>query len=542
MRTISVLALVAWAVGVPGALRAADLTFAISGQTEYDSNVFRSSEDEEDDVLFRLRPWVRVHDDRGQDLTYSLRYMVPVEFAVSNTEVDDVDQHVSGEATYQFNDRFQVYATNTFRYLRSELFTNLEGTGPGGDASLVNQERDRITLNDAALGSSYSFTPRLVGSARLDHSFYDPSRDDRQETSALSGTGDLLYLVTPKHRLGGGVMIAHQNFDETDEIVGSTTNVYQVFGSWIWTIDEKSELALTAGPSLLVTDQDDADATVVRGLVPFSQIDGSFTAPNGFVDRDGVDVSGDSYANGVVLLGRLAHCDTAAGIPVLTSGVSCPQTVVLDATPGADTGLIDEIRNSTATVQNLDPDGDDSTDVTVFASATVTRHWTPNLHTALRYTRRQDTASGLGGSVVNDSVSLSNTWSMTDKWQFAVRGDWSLRNSITDASRVLVVATGLDSPLGAEAFLPNLIAGLADTDGGLGTSVTVQNEASSIDTMRYGIAGRATHFFARNTSGYVQLTYNRQTSQSDTLGDPSDFDDFLATIGIQHVFEPIKLW
>ena len=56
MRTISVLALVAWAVVVPGVLRAGELTFAIDGAGEYDTNVFRSSEDEKDDYIFRFTP------------------------------------------------------------------------------------------------------------------------------------------------------------------------------------------------------------------------------------------------------------------------------------------------------------------------------------------------------------------------------------------------------------------------------------------------------------------------------------------------------
>jgi hypothetical protein len=65
---------------------------------------------------------------------------------------------------------------------------------------------------------------------------------------------------------------------------------------------------------------------------------------------------------------------------------------------------------------------------------------------------------------------------------------------------------------------------------------------NEIDTMRYGVASRLTHRFTRNTSGWLQFTYNRQSSTGGTLGDPSDFDDYLATIGVQHVFEPIKLW
>ena len=166
MRTSSVLALVAWAVVIPGALRAGDLTFALDGYAEYDDNAFRSSSDEKQDVLFRLRPWARLYDDRGQDLSYSLTYAVPVEFAVDNSELNDVDQDLLGNFNYPVNDRLTVFGSNGFRYLRSELRTKIEGTGSVDDGLLINEERDRVTMNDALLGTSYQFTPRLQGSAQ----------------------------------------------------------------------------------------------------------------------------------------------------------------------------------------------------------------------------------------------------------------------------------------------------------------------------------------------------------------------------------------
>ena len=46
----------------------------------------------------------------------------------------------------------------------------------------------------------------------------------------------------------------------------------------------------------------------------------------------------------------------------------------------------------------------------------------------------------------------------------------------------------------------------------------------------------------RNTNLFVELAYNEQDSKANTLGGFSDFEDFLATIGVRHVFEPIKLW
>jgi hypothetical protein len=552
MRTSSVLALVAWTLLLPGALRAGDLTFALDGSAEYDNNVFRSSEDEKQDVVFRLRPWAKLHDDRGQDLRYSLRYAVPVEFAVEHSELDDVDQDLVGDFSYHVNDRLQFFGSDAFRYLRSELRTNVEGTDSAGEGLLINEERERVTLNDAMLGTSYQFTPRLQGTARLEHSYFDPSREDRAQNWSLQGTTDLQYALTPKHSLGGGLLVAHQDFDETRDIVASTSQAYQVFGTWKWAINEITNFSISAGPSLIRVDQDDPSATEMRGIVPFDRV-GSFNAPGGFLDRDGNPIAaGTPFPDGSLLVGNINNCELLSdGVTrVLSNGRSCTLTVVLDATPGADDDLIAEIESAAnvVTLRHIkngvvdpNPEGDDSANLNVFAEAVLTRHWTPNLHSALRYVREQGTASGLGGTVVGDSVSLSNTWNMTEKWQFAVRGDWSLRKSVSEATRVLVVAQGVTSPLGGASFTVP-IAGVSTGVGTDGALLVQRSDETDIDTMRWGVAGRTTHFFTRNTSGYVQLTYNRQTSASDSLGDPSDFDNFLATIGIQHVFEPIKLW
>ncbi|HVN37886.1 MAG TPA: hypothetical protein VMW19_06885 [Myxococcota bacterium] len=557
MRTILVLALCACALGVPGALRAAEVTFAIDGATEYDSNVFRSHQDEKDDVVFRLRPWVQLAEPRGQDLSYSLTYALPVEFAVDHTSVDAIDQELLGNVVYHVNDRFQLFANNGFSYIRSELRTNFDQTQGGAESPLVNNERNRVLLNTAVMGASYEFTPRLAATAQLSNNYFDPSRNDRQQNWQLQGITDLSYTLTPKQQLGGGARIAYQKYYESQDIVGSQAQIYNVFGSWRWSIDEKTEFAVSAGPAVIHSEQDNADSTKVRAMVPFTRISGDFTAPNGFVDIEGNPVGGVNYQNGVVLLSQFTDCPRLKnGSPdrVLVSDKSCNPSVVLDETPGAEQpGLIDAITGATSTVQNQDPSGESSTDVTVFADATLVRHWTPDLNTALNYTREQGNASGLGGAVVGDTLVLSNTWNLTEKWQIATRGEWGLRKSVSQAGQVNTKVVGdataaTPPPQGVSPTIFGVpastigLAALSAATSGAGTSFVQRGQTTDIDTMRWGIAARVTRFFTRNTSGYLQFTYNQQQSQNNSLGDPSDFNDYLVTVGVQHVFTPIKLW
>lgn len=557
MRTILALALVACALGIPGAPRAAELTFGVDGAVEYDSNVFRSSRDEKDDFIFRFRPSVELGEQRGQDLNYGIRYALPVEFAVEHTQVDDVDQDLFATIGYHVNDRFQLYASNSFRYIRSELRTNFDGTEAAFDSPFVNDERDRVTINTAAAGARYQFTPRLASSLELTHDFFHPTRDDRQENWQVQGVGNLLYTLTPKHRLGGGAAVAFQKFYDSQDIVGSEAQIYNVFGSWRWAIDEKTEFAASAGPAIIRTEQEDADARDVRNWIPFTRVNGNFTAPGGFVDILGDDVSGETFSGGVLLLSQLQQCPELRNSTdrVLVSNQSCNVSVVVPLV-GPDALLAEEIQATQATVNNENPNGDDSTDVTVFADVVLTRHWTPNLHSAIRYSREQGNAAGLGGTVVGDSVSVSNTWQITEKWQLSGRGEWGLRTSVAEAGQVNTFAEGLD-PETAFTNSPGdsdiLIAGVAPVsesspgvpipgEPGTGEAFTQRDQSTDIDTMRWGLASRITRIFTRNTSGYLQFTYNQQQSQGDSLGDPSDFEDYLVTLGVQHVFSPIKLW
>ena len=98
MRYLAYLALL---LALPTAVLATDLVFEFQGQGVYDSNVFRRSSDEADDVLFRLRPGFRLEEKRGQDLNYSLHYMAPIELAVDHSEdLDNVDQY--GDLTFSY--------------------------------------------------------------------------------------------------------------------------------------------------------------------------------------------------------------------------------------------------------------------------------------------------------------------------------------------------------------------------------------------------------------------------------------------------------
>jgi hypothetical protein len=333
----------------PGLALAADLTVSGSAEAEYDDNAFRSAKNEEDDVLFRFVPAVKIHEDRGQDLLYSLEYRVPLEFAVDNSsELDDVDQVAVGRMTYHLNDRTEFFARNRFGYLRGQqrdvTVTDISGT-------FVNAERDRVLRNNADVGVEYQVSPRLLATARAGHDLFDTDRDDRADNWLANVTGDLLYALTPRHQVGGGARYIRQEFDETDNIVGSQLNTVNVFAQWLWQIDETLDLSVSAGPSWIDNNQDDPDPTI-GPQVQFSVIPAAIAdaTGSGFVDRDGVFATGP-YAPGSVVAAQIGGCQLLADAttrvePCLNLPSVDPAAAGVLLDPVTDAALISQVQTS----------------------------------------------------------------------------------------------------------------------------------------------------------------------------------------------------
>jgi len=512
---------------------AADLSFSLGGEVEYDHNVFRRERNREDDVLFRLRPGVRVHEDRGENVDFSVRYELPVEFAAEhNEELQDEDHLLDGRFEYRVNDRLSIFGNDRLSFLRSTL----RNVQLGSDADVVGTpqigtERDRVTLNDASLGLRYRFAPRLQGNLVASSRYFDTTRRDRSENYSISGVGSADYVLTQKHQIGGGLRYTFQDFADRLNFSGSTSHTYNGFATWRWLIDPTLNLEISAGPSYLQTRQDDAAPARNESFVPFVPLapgttvfalDRNSNLANQTAGSAGAVVVPSFFANAGT--GPTQNCASIDGQPV---ALGCTVNVFLDGV--GDAAEFDAVQNSIAVV-NSNPRGRSDESLTVFATAVIAKHWTPNLHSALRYRREQGDASGLGGTVILDAVSLSNTWDFAERWQLALRGDWTTRESAFELRQTL--DTVQPTPVGTLAF---------PLAGRTGTAFNTDQDAE-VSTRRWGVAGRITHRLFRSTLVYVQVRYDRQGSDRGSLGRSSDFENYLATFGVRHTFEPIKLW
>ena len=511
---------------------AANLEFSAGGEAEYDDNVFRSVEDKQDDVLFRLRPGVRVYEDHGDDLNFSAGYQAPVEFSVHNShELDDVDHVGDGNFSYHPNQRFDVFGLENYGYLRSTLRqpdvnTQAQALNPG--TLEFTDQRDRVKTNDATLGMNYHFSPRTVGRVIAGSEFFDSSRQDRARVWSVSGSADAQYKLTLKHQLGAGAGYSYQDFGDRLDIPGSQTQTYRVFGSWRWAISQTLTFDLTSGPAYLETQQAHADRQRIATRFPFSVLPAANVS--GFFDKNGNQLSGP-IGSGSLLLSSLdsttgTNCGLVGGIPVASL---CNGNIIIDS--NTDPATVSAVKGDTLPITNRNPSGQSDRNFNWFVDLTLSQRWSPTLASALRYTRQQGDASGVGGTVIVDAVSLSNTWDFADRWQFALRGDFARRESAFDINQTYDIVSGQTLPGGSAV----------DIAGRTGTAFNSTRNVQ-IDTNSYGVAGRITHQLFKTTSIYVQARYTKQDSRSNSLGADSDFENFLATFGVHHIFEPIPLW
>jgi hypothetical protein len=495
---------------VPVAAPAADLTFSLQGDAQYDSNVFRREINIEDDWLFHIVPGVKLHEDRGQDVNYSLDYRAPIRFAVKNNErLNDIDQLVDGRITYHVNDRMDIFALDSFRWLRTTVQSSFDDQS--GVPELSTRD-ERTTINFAQLGTSYRFSPRLTGQLVGSHNYFDTDLENRQQNWSAGAMGDLQYTLNAQHVLGFGFRYIHANFDDSANFLGSTSNTYNGFLSWRYQIAEATAFSISAGPTYIDVNQDDAPNTIeVANAVPV-------------VDGAAFGIVYDFNSCPEVVVGSGQRYIPAEGCPLVALGSAAQRTEVDNQNTA---------QGSPFNLTNTDPAGGSSDDLTVFGEVALSHRWTPDLGSALRYTRSQGNAAGLGGTVTRDAVSFSTTWDFRERWQFAFRGDWTHRKSVADVTQVFNLAQGFDVDPGP------LVALAAEYTGVSGSGAPATNR---IETNRWGVAGRLSHQMWRNTNLFIELQYNEQDSKESTLGGFSDFEDFLATVGFRHTFEPIKLW
>jgi predicted porin len=485
---------------LPGIAPATDMSLSLGVFSEYDSNVFRRNRAVDDDFLFRLIPGIRIHQDRGENFNYSLAYQVPAEIFIDyGNQLNDVDHLVDAGISYNLDNRLDLYLRNDFRYLRNTLRT--QSTLDSVGLPVVSTGRARVTLNELTAGARYRLKPRIDGGLELAYRLYEITRADRSDNTTVNATADVSYLLSDRQQVGGGMAYGRQAFDETINLVSSTSNAMYAFVQWSYTVGETLEIELELGPSYTVVNQHDPEPRSLR-TIPFVE--------------DPADASR-------VLTLDLPSCLDLNGTKVFAD---------CDLGPSFARPYIESFGTTRVTTAGTLGNSRDTV-VDAFARVNITKRWAPDWTTSLRYTRAPGVASGLGGTVIRNALTAAVDWDIAPKWSLLMRGDWVRRRSIANANQIVGVAEDGEVATGDPQ--------LADVAATQGSQFGAALESNRVRNERFSVLGRLTYYILRNTEAMLQVRYDNQNSKQNTLGEASDFDAWIATIGVRHLFEPIKL-
>ncbi len=240
---------------LPGASAALDIDGGLRTSVEYDSNVFRvDGPDEQDDVVFRITPLVRVQEDEGK-FQWFVDYRFPYEVAIETDRVDGFRHFLDAQAEYNLAERTRIFFVD--RFTRSDGITNAR-SADSSDAPTVGTLRREVWRNRATLGVDHQFSPRTDGSLFFTHRFFDSDLPARSRTNVFVGAFDANRALSSRHSVGMGFTGTYQDFDESNDNSRPPRQALflNLFASWLWAIDETTTVRLRGGPTYIRNERD----------------------------------------------------------------------------------------------------------------------------------------------------------------------------------------------------------------------------------------------------------------------------------------------
>ena len=297
--------------------------------------------------------------------------------------------------------------------------------------------------------------------------------------------------------------------------MGSEVDSVNAYVQWNWSISRTMGLNVQVGPTYIRIEEDSAPTSF---LYPIPFASATYDGGPAVIVND--------------LVGPPACPQAPNGNQYIPSG-GCGAVVTNPPITQADQpAAYDQIVNQTPMpLTNIGSvDRTDET-VDVFAQVKLIQNWTPQLSSSVAYRRRQGAASGLGGTVIVDSVDLSLDWRFQERWRLSANGAWVNRESVSDVPEYfrLAEAAGLG--------IPGVVVAAYT-----GQQLVAETSRQRVETEMWSVSSRLGYQLFRKTHVFAQVSYTDQDSKAGTLGFGSDYRDWLAFLGVRHEFEPIGLW
>jgi hypothetical protein len=540
-RQLAVLFAVA-ALAAPAA--AVDLLLSGRAETVWDSNVFGTVTDPDDDFALRFTPRV-MFDDREGKLTWNLRYAPYYLYYLTEGEATGWSHDVSAALGWRITPTLQLNLNERFSRVDSlSLFfadQPPDVVTPDVPDSQFRTRRTKRNTVDAVL--VWQPDAGQTVDLALNHAWYDYGEEvpTRTETEVMRASLRFLQRVTPRHQLGGGVAVSESTLRGLD--TESRTRFYNLFGSWQWVIDQGTVLSVTAGPALVEPEPPDDPPTEIEDFPEFPlRIEAGRVR---FVDVTTcpTDDQGTPLAS--------TDCETIKEGSLIGSNPGAPVPVILSEDEITDFAT----RTVTLPLLGEVPDVSQAS-LTYFADVRLTKRW-ERWTASLTYRRQEaSSSSSLGSSTVADEFNASLRWTPRPRWQVTFSGTFIRREQESDfLANQLELAGGsvvLGCPSGLTVIPTNPAfclgpGGVRTQQRPLALSNVATNSGvrlvSSNRTLRedFWIASaRVSYQFTRNFLANANFVYRTNERTGDILVGPSS-DRYLVSVGFEYRFDPIHL-
>lgn len=484
MRALLAVAAVLLALA-PRDARAVELEPGWSVRTAWDSNVFRTSEDEESDFSVLTGPELRLRERTRAfdlDLGYRLLYEEFIELDGIGSFQHFQDARVAWRPTPVDTLRFDQGFSQS-----ENLLQILEVGAPGLLAGELVAEREKVSRNYAGLEYRRRLGPLWEMAVSANNTAYWFESDLRSDSLSTTGAVDFIRTLSLRQSVGVGVALTHQDFDDTEFSNGSATSFAQIYGIWNYRFSKTINLGVSAGPRLAVPDdlEDTGNARVTPLL---------------------------NTSSGALVV-------SPVGCPAFAPGVvRFTNECVLASTRRVDPNSVD-VRQFDFLEEREEPDSS----LSYFGRIALSKEW-ETVTSTLSFERSAGSASGLSTSTDLNSFSFRTDWRPRRAWRFVGIATYEQQSSTSDIPlnelllsttpvTLLVDAQGriVTNPADAVATIPG-----AGQVVGLRTAELVDN-AIDFDTTRLEL--RVHHDITPRITVSGLATWYRQDSAGEFQSD-----------------------
>ena len=482
---------------------AAEFVPSIDFSGSWESNVFRTIDNEESAFSLLAGPNVQLLDHAGA-LQYDLRYKMHYEYFPSISGINGFQHFFDGTATYQFNPRTWLTVIDSFSKASFAIQSFNNGVpGTGGLVQGPQNGRRDLTINNVSATLSHSLTPTWQAQLSFNQSIYDyPQNKQFNLTefsgSSMGGSAQITDMISPRTTLGFGAAVTRQDFEQGGTS-GRGSTFYNSFGILSYQLTRTLTLSASAGPSLI--DPDTVSVPTELAAVPAFPLNSNHLP----VDPNTCPSQGSNRVYDPRKPNSCRPFPFPPGVTFFFTG----------------TELVPFL---TADLSKVQPS------LTYYGNVILQKKWETATAT-LRYSRSANAASGLATSTNLDSLSGSFEWTPTHEWTVTGSVYYDRQTAASKSQQLLLaVAPGI--------LFTNLgpISGPAQS---VGVTARLVNDAFEFDT--YGAQVTLTRRISRHLSINGTGGWWMQKSLIQNQSQPS-IQDVRLTFGLTWSFDPIPLW